>query len=135
MSIEIKFTFATLAEAAAFMAQHAAEAPGKPDHAKPSPKPKPEATAPAAPAETPAASPPSAVTAQTAAPASASATPATEPVTYEKSGLAQKISTAAAKNKPAVVALLAEFGVAKGPLLKPEQFAEFGEKIDALLLS
>jgi hypothetical protein len=29
--------------------------------------------------------------------------------------------------------LLAEFGASKGPNLKPEQFAEFGEKIDALL--
>ena len=129
--IEIKFTFTTIAEAAAFMAQHNAEAPGKPEPAKPSPKPKPEATAPAAQAATPAASQPSAEVVQTAAPAS----PAAEPVTYEKSGLAVKINEAVKKDKAAVVALLAEFGATKGPMLKPEQFAAFGEKIDALLLS
>lgn len=133
--IEIKFTFTTIAEAAAFMAQHNAEAPGKPIPevavVKPSPKPKPEATAPAAPAETPAASPPTAATAPAAAPAS----PAAEPVTYEKSGLAVKINEAVKKDKAAVVALLAEFGVKRGPDLKAGDFAAFGEKIDALLLS
>ena len=118
--IEIKFTFATLAEAAEFMAQHAAEAPGKSDPAKSSPKPKPEVTAPAAPAETPAAPPPSAATAQTAVP-------------YEKTGLPEKIAACVKKDRDGVVALLAEFGAKKGSELKPEQYAAFGEKIDALL--
>ena len=134
--IEIKFAFTTIAEAAAFMAQCNVEAPGKPVpevSVKPDPKPevktsakKPEASAPPAPAANPVASPPTAATAPTAA-------PAVEPVTYEKSGLAVKISQAAAKDKPATVALLAKFGVSKGPTLKPEHFDAFGAEIDALL--
>lgn len=136
--IEIKFTFATMQEAADFMSNRAqpAEAPGKPTPEvtvkpaeKPSTKTKPEVTARAEPAATPAVSQPTAEVVQTAAPAS----PATEPVTYEKSGLAVKISQAAQKDKAAVVALLAEFGVKKGPELKPDQFDAFGAKIDALL--
>jgi hypothetical protein len=131
--IELKLSFPSLAELNAFLAQHsapAAEAPPKPQpEPKPSTKPKTEASAQAAPAATPAASPPTAATAPTAAPAS----PVAEPVTYEKSGLAVKISQAAAKDKAAVVALLAEFGATKGPMLKPEQFEAFGAKIDALL--
>lgn len=136
--IELKFQFANLAELHAFTAKLSptsaplpeivppAEAPPKPE--KTSPKTKTEATAPAAPAATPAASPPTAAAAPTAAPASDPAE-----MTYEKSGLAQKISQAAAKDKPATVALLAKFGVAKGPMLKPDQFEAFGAEVDALL--
>jgi hypothetical protein len=133
--IEIKFQFANLDELDEFLAHRKSpaptEAPGKPEKTseKTSNKAKPEASAPPAPAAVPAASPPSAAAAPTAAPAS----PAGEPLTYEKSGLAVKISQAAAKDKPATVALLAKFGVAKGPMLKPEQFDAFGAAIDALL--
>ena len=126
MTIEIKFTFPAIEDALAFLAKNTTVTEAPPKSEKTSAK-KFEASAPPPPAATPAASPPTAAAAQTAAPASA------EPVTYEKSGLAQKISQAAAKDKPATVALLAKFGVAKGPMLKPEQFEAFGAEIDALL--
>lgn len=120
MTIKIELTFANIDEATAFLAGKAsvpATAPAA------SPKPKAETTAkkePAA-AATPAAdTKPSADTAPTAVP-------------YEKSGLPEKIAACVKSDRAGVVALLKEFGAAKGSELKPEQFAAFGEKIDALL--
>lgn len=54
-------------------------------------------------------------------------------VPYEKTGLPEKIAACVKKDRDGVVALLAEFGAKKGSELKPEQYAAFGEKIDALL--
>lgn len=119
MTVKIELTFASIDEATAFLAgKTGAKAPAAAPAA--SPKPKAETTA-AAPAPAPAAdTKPSADTAQTVVP-------------YEKSGLPEKIAACVKSDRAGVVALLKEFGAAKGSELKPEQFAAFGEKIDALL--
>lgn len=122
MTVKIELTFANIDEATAFLASKASTPAAAP--AKPDPKPKAEKPAsekPAAPAPAPAAATePSAATAQTAVP-------------YEKTGLPEKIAACVKKDRDGVVALLAEFGAKKGSELKPEQYAAFGEKIDALL--
>lgn len=103
--------------------------------AAPAPKPqrtsaKPEAasSAPSSPiAEAAAAAAPAQSTAQpapqraTAAPAAASS--AAEPVTYDQ--VARAISAAVRVSREHVVATLKQFGAAKGPELKPAQYAEF----------
>ena len=125
MTVKIELTFANIDEATAFLAGKVSpktDTPAKPDP-KPDPKPKAEKTAekPAAPAPAPAAdTKPSADTAPTAVP-------------YEKTGLPEKIAACVKKDRDGVVALLAEFGAKKGSELKAEQYAAFGEKIDALL--
>ena len=123
MTVKIELTFANIDEATAFLAGKGSPKTDTPSATKPDPKPKAETTAkekPAA-AEKPAAdSKPSADTAQTAVP-------------YEKSGLPEKIAACVKSDRAGVVALLKEFGAAKGSELKPDQFAAFGEKIDALL--
>lgn len=120
MTVKIELTFASIDEATAFLAGKTSAPAATPAA---SPKPKAETTAkkePAA-AATPAADTnPSADTAPTAVP-------------YEKSGLPEKIAACVKSDRAGVVALLKEFGAAKGSELKPEQFAAFGEKIDALL--
>jgi len=121
MTVKIELTFANIDEATAFLSGKVGAPAAAPAA---TPKPKAETTAkerPAAPAPAPAAdSKPSADTAQTAAP-------------YEKSGLPEKIAACVKSDRAGVVALLKEFGAAKGSELKPDQFAAFGEKIDALL--
>ena len=126
MTVKIELTFANIDEATAFLAGKVSpktDTPAKPDP-KPDPKPKAETTAKketAAPAPAPAAdTKPSADTAPTAVP-------------YEKTGLPEKIAACVKKDRDGVVALLAEFGAKKGSELKAEQYAAFGEKIDALL--
>ena len=135
MSVELKLVFASVQEAANALAKL-----GAPTTAAPTPAaPEKAATAKAEPkkesAGTQASS--SAAAAASPAPAESKADAAEKPKadvpTYEKSGLPEKIKTAVGKDKAGVVALLKEFGVTKGPELKPEQFAAFGEKIDALL--
>ena len=137
MSVKIELVFASVQEAANALARL-----GAPTTAAPAPaatekaattkaEPKKEtggtpASSSAAPAATPA-------TAEPKADAAEKATPKADAPTYEKSGLPEKIKTAVGKDKAGVVALLKEFGVSKGPELKPDQFAAFGEKIDALL--
>ena len=120
MTVKIELTFANIDEATAFLAGKASTPAAAPAV---SPKPKAETTAkkePAA-AEKPAAdTKPSADAAQTVVP-------------YEKTGLPEKIAACVKKDRDGVVALLAEFGAKKGSELKPEQYAAFGEKIDALL--
>ena len=120
MTVKIELTFASIDEATAFLAGKTSAPAATPAA---SPKPKAETTAkkePAA-AATPAAdTKPSADTAPTAVP-------------YEKTGLPEKIAACVKKDRDGVVALLAEFGAKKGSELKPEQYAAFGEKIDALL--
>ena len=130
MTVKIELTFANLDEATAFLAgkTKAAADTGttKPDP-KPDPKPGKSSTAGAA------AEPSSA---KTEAAASTPKTEATKPAdvpTYEKSGIPEKIKAAVDKDKTKVIALLGEFGVKKGGELKPEQFADFTTKIDALL--
>jgi len=121
MTVKIELTFASIDEATAFLAGKASPKTDTP--AKPDPKPKAETTAkkePAAAEKPAAATEPSAGTAQTAVP-------------YEKTGLPEKIAACVKKDRDGVVALLAEFGAKKGSELKPEQYAAFGEKIDALL--
>lgn len=122
MTVKIELTFASIDEATAFLAGKASPKTDTP--AKPDPKPAAEKTAEketAAPAPAPAAdTKPSADTAPTAVP-------------YEKTGLPEKIAACVKKDRDGVVALLAEFGAKKGSELKPEQYAAFGEKIDALL--
>ena len=121
MTVKIELTFANIDEATAFLAGKASTPAAAP--AKPDPKPKAETTAkkePAAAEKPAAATEPSAGTAQTAVP-------------YEKTGLPEKIAACVKKDRDGVVALLAEFGAKKGSELKAEQYAAFGEKIDALL--
>lgn len=137
MSVELKLVFASVQEAANALAKL-----GAPTTAAPTPAaPEKAATAkaetkketggtPASSSAAPAASPASA---EPKADAAEKATPKADAPTYEKSGLPEKIKAAVGKDKAGVVALLKEFGVSKGPELKPEQFAAFGEKIDALL--
>lgn len=133
MSVELKLVFASVQEAANALAKL-----GAPTTAVPAPAaPEKAATAtakaeksPAAETAKPADTKPSADTAKTDAPADK---PKADAPTYEKSGLPEKIKAAVGKDKAGVVALLKEFGVSKGPELKPDQFAAFGEKIDALL--
>ena len=137
MSVELKLVFASVQEAANALARlgaptTAAPAPAAPEKAattKAEPK-KETGGTPASSSAAPAASPASA---EPKADAAEKATPKADAPTYEKSGLPEKIKAAVGKDKAGVVALLKEFGVTKGPELKPEQFAAFGEKIDALL--
>lgn len=137
MSVELKLVFASVQEAANALARlgaptTAAPAPAATEKAattKAEPK-KETGGTPASSSAAPAASPASA---EPKADAAEKATPKADAPTYEKSGLPEKIKTAVGKDKAGVVALLKEFGVTKGPELKPEQFAAFGEKIDALL--
>lgn len=120
MTVKIELTFASIDEATAFLAGKASTPAAAPAV---SPKPKAETTAkkePAAAEKPAAATEPSAATAQTAVP-------------YEKTGLPEKIAACVKKDRDGVVALLAWFGAKKGSELKPEQYAAFGEKIDALL--
>ena len=137
MSVKIELVFASVQEAANALAKlgaptTAAPTPAAPEKAAtPKVDPKKEtggspASSSAAPAASPASAEPKAEAAEK--PAAKADAP-----TYEKSGLPEKIKTAVGKDKAGVVALLKEFGVSKGPELKPEQFAAFGEKIDALL--
>ena len=120
MTVKIELTFANIDEATAFLAGKAS-APAAAPAASPKPKAEKTAEKPAAPAPAPAAdTKPSADTAQTAVP-------------YEKTGLPEKTAACVKKDRDGVVALLAEFGAKKGSELKPEQYAAFGEKIDALL--
>ena len=137
MSVELKLVFASVQEAANALARlgaptTAAPAPAATETAattKAEPK-KETGGTPASSSAAPAASPASA---EPKADAAEKATPKADAPTYEKSGLPEKIKAAVGKDKAGVVALLKEFGVTKGPELKPEQFAAFGEKIDALL--
>ena len=124
--IELRLTFPTVEEAAAFLAgktKAAAETgtTGKPGGAVKTDK--------------PADSKPSADTVKTAAsePKAETTKPAADVPSYEKSGIPEKIQTMVGKDKPAIIKLLGEFGVKKGGELKPEQFADFTKKIDALL--
>ena len=137
MSVELKLVFASVQEAANALAKL-----GAPTTAAPTPAATEKAATakaetkketggtPASSSAEPAASPASA---EPKADAAEKATPKADAPTYEKSGLPEKIKAAVGKDKAGVVALLKEFGVTKGPELKPEQFAAFGEKIDALL--
>ncbi len=136
MSVELKLVFASVQEAANALAKLGAPTTAAPAAAKPetaatpakdTPKTKESAGSPASSSAAAAASPAS------AEPKAAAAEKPADTPTYEKSGLPEKIKAAVGKDKAGVVALLKEFGVAKGPELKPEQFAAFGEKIDALL--
>ena len=137
MSVELKLVFASVQEAANALARlgaptTAAPAPAATEKAattKAEPK-KETGGTPASSSAAPAASPASA---EPKADAAEKATPKADAPTYEKSGLPEKIKTAVGKDKAGVVALLKEFGVSKGPELKPDQFVAFGEKIDALL--
>lgn len=130
---QLTVNFSTLAELQAFLAGNA----GKGAETVKEPKP-PKATEKAA-ASAPAA--PAAATSSAAAPAAASASetkPAAEPapapaVSYEKSGLPEKIAAAAKKDRAGIIALLEKFGAKKGAELKSEQFAEFGAAVDKLL--
>lgn len=137
MSVKIEFVFASVQEAANALAKL-----GAPTTAAPTPAATEKAATPKAdPKKETGGSPASSSAAPAASPASAEpkadaaekATPKADAPTYEKSGLPEKIKAAVGKDKAGVVALLKEFGVTKGPELKPEQFAAFGEKIDALL--
>ena len=135
MSVKIELVFASVQEAANALAKL-----GAPTTAAPTPAaPEKAATPKADPKKETGGSPASSSAAPAASPASAEPKadavekPKADAPTYEKSGLPEKIKTAVGKDKAGVVALLKEFGVSKGPELKPEQFAAFGEKIDALL--
>lgn len=136
MSVKIEFVFASVQEAANALARL-----GAPTTAAPTPAAT-EKAATTAKAETKketGGTPASSSAAPAASPASAEPKadavekPKADAPTYEKSGLPEKIKAAVGKDKAGVVALLKEFGVSKGPELKPDQFAAFGEKIDALL--
>lgn len=138
MSVELKLVFASVQEAANALAKLGAPTTAAPASAKQE-----TAATPAAPKETKAKDSAGTPASSSAAPAvspaaaepkaAATETPKADTPTYEKSGLPEKIKTAVGKDKAGVIALLKEFGVAKGPELKPEQFTAFGEKIDALI--
>ena len=137
MSVKIELVFASVQEAANALAKLGAPTTAAPTPAAPEKAATPKAETkketggtPASSSAAPAASPASA---EPKADAAEKATPKADAPTYEKSGLPEKIKAAVGKDKAGVVALLKEFGVTKGPELKPEQFAAFGEKIDALL--
>jgi 3-oxoacyl-ACP reductase-like protein len=104
--ISITLQYATVQEAQVALAK----LNGAENKDKPAPK--------SATTDKPAASSPTA-----SAPAPAPAAPAAKK--YEDTKLPDLIRAAAAKDKPAVVALLAKFGVKKGTELKVEQFDEF----------
>ena len=135
MSVELKLVFASVQEAANALARLGAPTTAAPTPAAPEKAATTKAESKKESAGTQASS--SAAAAASPAPAeskAAAAEPAKADVpTYEKSGLPEKIKAAVGKDKAGVVALLKEFGVSKGPELKPEQFAAFGEKIDARL--
>ena len=125
MSLEIKFSFSTLAEAMAFLAAASQDSAKAEVQAPKSPKP-----------EKPAATPPTAEVAPAAAPAAPPAAAAA--VTYEKSGIPEKIAAAvspAGGKRAQVIELLARFGAKKGGELKPVDFAKFSQEIDTLMLA
>lgn len=138
--VEIKLTFATLDEAIAYLAK------GTPTIApQPDPKPEKAARAPKPDAKHQADSAATGNAPATASTAvSATSTPAdTETVevpTYEKSGISEKITgyvggkdtEGYAERRQQILDLLAEFKVANGKLLKPEQFTPFLAKLNAL---
>lgn len=137
MSVKIELVFASVQEAANALAKLGAPTTAAPTPAAPEKAATPKAEtkketggSPASSSAAPAASPASA---EPKADAAEKATPKADAPTYEKSGLPEKIKAAVGKDKAGVVALLKEFGVSKGPELKPDQFVAFGEKIDALL--
>lgn len=111
---------------AATAAGAASSPPASP--AAPTPSPAASATPATSQAQKPAPSPKPA-----AAPAPAP-TPAAEPqVTYPTSGIPELIQTAQKAGKvPEIKALLAKFGVAKGPELKADQLAAFKAEMEAL---
>ena len=137
MSVELKLVFASVQEAANALAKLGAPTTAAPTPAAPekaaTPKADPKKETGGSPASSSAAPAASPASAEPKADAAEKATPKADAPTYEKSGLPEKIKTAVGKDKAGVVALLKEFGVSKGPELKPDQFAAFGEKIDALL--
>ncbi len=138
MSVELKLVFASVQEAANALARlgaptTAAPAPAATEKAATTAKAETKKETGGTPASSSAAPAASPASAEPKADAAEKATPKADAPTYEKSGLPEKIKTAVGKDKAGVVALLKEFGVSKGPELKPDQFAAFGEKIDALL--
>ena len=137
MSVKIELVFASVQEAANALAKLGAPTTAAPTPAAPekaaTPKADPKKETGGTPASSSAAPAASPSPAEPKADAVEKATPKADAPTYEKSGLPEKIKAAVGKDKAGVVALLKEFGVAKGPELKPDQFAAFGEKIDALL--
>lgn len=137
MSVKIELVFASVQEAANALAKLGAPTTAAPTPAAPekaaTPKADPKKETGGSPASSSAAPAASPASAEPKADAAEKATPKADAPTYEKSGLPEKIKTAVGKDKAGVVALLKEFGVSKGPELKPDQFAAFGEKIDALL--
>ena len=77
-------------------------------------------------------SPATGAAAQTPAAESAPTAPAAASVTYDEVKAAI-LKLSQAKGREQVVAALTEFGVAKGPELKPEQFAGFIAKANELV--
>lgn len=137
MSVKIELVFASVQEAANALAKLGAPTTAAPTPAAPekaaTPKADPKKETGGTPASSSAAPAASPASAEPKADAAEKATPKADAPTYEKSGLPEKIKAAVGKDKAGVVALLKEFGVSKGPELKPDQFVAFGEKIDALL--
>jgi len=137
MSVKIELVFASVQEAANALAKLGAPTTAAPTPAAPekaaTPKAEPKKETGGTPASSSAAPAASPSPAEPKADAAEKATPKADAPTYEKSGLPEKIKAAVGKDKAGVVALLKEFGVSKGPELKPDQFVAFGEKIDALL--
>lgn len=144
MSVTVTLTFASMAD---MLVALGAQAPAATKDAA-APKGKP------APAVSPAASPSPAAPQPSAAqepkdPQSVKPSPDTkqpeaekpkaEAVTYEKSGIAEKIagylgdknSEGYGDRRAKIVGLLTEFSVKSGKDLKPEQFADFTAKLDA----
>ena len=137
MSVKIELVFASVQEAANALAKLGAPTTAAPTPAAPekaaTPKAEPKKETGGTPASSSAAPAASPSPAEPKADAAEKTAPKADAPTYEKSGLPEKIKAAVGKDKAGVVALLKEFGVSKGPELKPDQFVAFGEKIDALL--
>lgn len=91
-------------------------------------------------AEKSAASAPPATPKETAPPAASETKAPAAPDTYEKTGLGEKIAAflgekeapGYAERRAGLVTLLTQFSVKKGPELKPDQFAAFGEAFEKL---
>ena len=145
MSVELKLTFASFEEAAAFLMRGNASGPvavKATKETKSTAKTEAPATSPppaeAAPSPAPVSAPePSPAPAPVPAPAPASKA---EPITYEKTGIAEKINAylgsktegGYASRRAAMVRLLADFGVKSGRELNPEQYDAFKAHIDVL---
>lgn len=78
-------------------------------------------------------SPQAAATAAAPAPSTQQAAEPADAQTFDYTDIKPRVLKLGEQNMDALLALFKEFGVSKAPELKPEQYAAFIEKIDAIL--